>query len=100
MKLNCIPFLLQAYVIASFASYACMIFESSDNLFLAPTKFVAMSQYKIWQCPRRDMKRLSAPVKASVVRSLTNFKCTAFVAKQHNTCRPCVVVFPLVYNLL
>ena len=84
MKLNCIPILLQTFVIAYFASDACMIVGSSG--------FFILGSGRLFHCRSihfgnfaRDMICSSALVKASVVRSITSSKCTDFVAKQQNT---------------
>lgn len=85
MKLNWMPLALHVFVMASWALGEWMIVANSGSLFFAPTKLVALSQYNFWQCPRRPMNLLRAPMNASVVRSLTSSRCSAFVAKQQNT---------------
>lgn len=54
------------------------------NSLFAPTKFVPLSDVIMCGLPRRDMSRLRAPRKPSLVMSLTTSKWTAFTTKQTN----------------
>jgi hypothetical protein len=81
LKRHCIFLSVRKLCIFSLCSSDWKRARSSFNSLSAPTKLVPLSERIVAQCPRRDINRRKAAMKASVIRSLTNSMCTALVAR-------------------
>ncbi len=61
-----------------YLTLGALFFKNSLSSRLAPRKLVPLSLHIMDGWPRRAMKRRRAAIKASVVKSETSSKCTAF----------------------
>ena len=78
------PSLVRNVVICAWCSLLSNSIPNSLNSFRAPMKFRPLSEMTFWHRPRRAINRRRQFKNASVVRSVANSKCTAFVTRHTN----------------